>query len=208
MTSFSAISSKTLKKLKIKNIFKVLHDLAGPGLHLQGHHYLPWEITSLQLLHTKPSVGQVLMLWVSFTSLYTPQLACLWAFKHAIPSGLSSPQQWGAFAWLTLDACVHAKSLQPTLCNSMDRSPPGSSVHGILQQEYWSGLPCPSPGDLPVPGIKLVSLVSCIGRQILHHQPYCPIFKMGVIFISKAFQISPVCRMCTSHGFPLHRRLR
>ena len=36
----------------------------------------------------------------------------------------------------------------------MDYSPPGSSVHGILQQEYWSGLPFPSPGDLPGPGIE------------------------------------------------------
>ena len=32
--------------------------------------------------------------------------------------------------------------------------PPGSSVHGISQAEYWSGLPFPSPGDLPNPGIK------------------------------------------------------
>ena len=38
-----------------------------------------------------------------------------------------------------------------------DCSPPGFSVHGILQQEYWSGLPFPSPGDLPNPGIKLRS---------------------------------------------------
>ena len=31
--------------------------------------------------------------------------------------------------------CMHAKTLQscPTLCNPMDCSPPGSSVHGILQ---------------------------------------------------------------------------
>ena len=28
------------------------------------------------------------------------------------------------------------------------------------KQEYWSGLLLPSPGDLPNPGIKLVSLVS------------------------------------------------
>ena len=27
-------------------------------------------------------------------------------------------------------------------------SPSGSSVHGILQAEYWSRLPFPSPGDL------------------------------------------------------------
>ena len=25
------------------------------------------------------------------------------------------------------------------------------------RQEYWRGLPCPPPGDLPDPGIKLVS---------------------------------------------------
>ena len=41
-----------------------------------------------------------------------------------------------------------------TLYNTMDYSPPGSSVHGIYQQEYWSGLPVPSPGNLPNPGIK------------------------------------------------------
>ena len=40
-----------------------------------------------------------------------------------------------------------------TLWDPMDCSPPGSSVHGILQEEYWSGLPSPSPGYLPYPGI-------------------------------------------------------
>ena len=42
----------------------------------------------------------------------------------------------------------------PDLCNPMDCSPPGFSVNGILQAKYWSGLPFPSPGDLPHPGIK------------------------------------------------------
>ena len=31
---------------------------------------------------------------------------------------------------------------------------------GFFRQDYWSGLPCPFPGDLPHPGIKLVSLMS------------------------------------------------
>ena len=31
---------------------------------------------------------------------------------------------------------------------------PGSSVHRILQQEHWSGLPCPPPGDLSIPGTE------------------------------------------------------
>ena len=35
---------------------------------------------------------------------------------------------------------------------------------GISRQEYWSGLPCPPPGDLLNPGIEPVSYVSCIGR--------------------------------------------
>ena len=45
----------------------------------------------------------------------------------------------------------------PTLCNTMDYSPPGSSVHGISQARYWSGLPFPPPGDLPKPGIEPAS---------------------------------------------------
>ena len=36
----------------------------------------------------------------------------------------------------------------------MDYSLLGTSVHGLLQQEYWSGFPFPSPGDLPDPGIE------------------------------------------------------
>ena len=31
---------------------------------------------------------------------------------------------------------------------------------GFSRQEYWSGLPCPPPGDLPDPGIEPVSLMS------------------------------------------------
>ena len=31
---------------------------------------------------------------------------------------------------------------------------------GFSKQEYWSGLPCPPPGDLPNPGTELMSLMS------------------------------------------------
>ena len=31
---------------------------------------------------------------------------------------------------------------------------------GFSQQEYWSGVPCPPPGDLPNPGIEPASLTS------------------------------------------------
>ena len=31
---------------------------------------------------------------------------------------------------------------------------------GFFRQAYWSGLPCPPPGDLPDPGIEPASLMS------------------------------------------------
>ena len=31
---------------------------------------------------------------------------------------------------------------------------------GFSRQEYWSGLPCPPPGDLPAPGMEPTFLVS------------------------------------------------
>ena len=43
------------------------------------------------------------------------------------------------------------------LCDPMDCSPPGSSVHGILQARILEWLPFPSPGDLPDPGIEPAS---------------------------------------------------
>ena len=52
-----------------------------------------------------------------------------------------------------MPACVCAKFC-PTLCNPMDCSPPGSSVHGILQARVLEWVPCSPPGDLPNPGIK------------------------------------------------------
>ena len=49
--------------------------------------------------------------------------------------------------------CEVAQSC-PTLWDSKDCSLPGSSLHGILQARVLGGLPFPSPGDLPDPGIK------------------------------------------------------
>ena len=37
----------------------------------------------------------------------------------------------------------------PTLFDPVDYSMPGFLSMGFPRQEYWSGLPCPPPGDLP-----------------------------------------------------------
>ena len=47
-----------------------------------------------------------------------------------------------------------------TLCDPMDCSPPGSSVHEILQGRKLEWLPFPTPEDLPNPGIEPMSLAS------------------------------------------------
>ena len=45
--------------------------------------------------------------------------------------------------------------LSVTLCTAACQA---SLSMGFSRQEYWSGLPSPSPGDLPKPGIKPQSL--------------------------------------------------
>ena len=55
-----------------------------------------------------------------------------------------------------------AETLQscPTLFDPMNYSPPQAPLSvGFSRQEYWSGLPCPPPGDLPDPGIEPMSLM-------------------------------------------------
>ena len=58
--------------------------------------------------------------------------------------------------------CIRAKSLQSclTLCDPMTAACQAPLSMGFSRQEYWSGLPCPPPGDLPHPGIKPTSLMS------------------------------------------------
>ena len=64
--------------------------------------------------------------------------------------------------------CLCAKSLQlcSTLCNPMDCSPPGSSVHGILQaRSGWVAVSF-SQGSSPP---RDWTLTSCIGKWSLNH---------------------------------------
>ena len=53
---------------------------------------------------------------------------------------------------------------------------------GFFRQEYWSGLPFPSPGDLPEPGIKPRSPPLQANSLPLSHQG-SPLFPLLNIFI-------------------------
>ena len=56
-----------------------------------------------------------------------------------------------------------------TLCNPMDCSPPGSSVHGIFRARILEPVVISSSRESSPPRDQtLVSFVSCIGRQALY----------------------------------------
>ena len=76
-----------------------------------------------------------------------------------------APQEKGFLCTFHYDPVVEWLSCVWLFCSSVDCSPPGSSVHGIFQQENWNGLPSPSPGVFPTQGSNLHLLPS---RQILY----------------------------------------
>ena len=67
------------------------------------------------------------------------------------PSLRSSVTYWRS---IMCEVCV----LSPTLVTPWTIAHQALLSMGFSRQECWSGLPCPSPGDLPDPGIKLMSL--------------------------------------------------
>ena len=73
------------------------------------------------------------------------------------------------FTLSSSSVCIHAQSCL-TLCNSMNCSPPGSSVHGLLQARIleWVAISF-SKGSSPPRDQTGNSCVSCIGRWILYH---------------------------------------
>ena len=90
--------------------------------------------------------------------------------------------------------CVHSC---PTLCNTIDCSPPGSTVHGIPRQEYWSGLPFILQGIFQTLGSNpgLLCLLHC--RGILYCLSYLgkhPMFIYIFLFlISKRSSLLSEC---------------
>ena len=73
--------------------------------------------------------------------------------------------EFGVFCWIRLGVCLLGDLLQCaqsclTLCDPMDCSHHAPLSMEFSRQECWSGLPFPSPGHLPDPGIKPTTLVS------------------------------------------------
>ena len=92
---------------------------------------------------------------------------------------LGSHSRWNSFSllWSNSTSCHQfSRKVQTWTCQSLSHVQlfvtPGTVAHetflsmGFSRQEYCSGFPCPSPGDLPDPGME-PRLLHC--RWILHH---------------------------------------
>ena len=104
-----------------------------------------------------------------------------WVEQAHLPEWLTVAGPWRrvfrgasqrASSWVVLlHPCMHAKLLQLclTLCDAMDCSPPGSSVHGIFQARIleWIAMP-PSRRSSWPRNQTLVSGISCTGRWVLY----------------------------------------
>ena len=96
------------------------------------------------------------------------QKSCAWYITQVV-------QEW---KWKVL-----VSQLRLTLCHPMDSSPPGFSVHGILQQEYWS---CSQPllqGIFLTQGLNPGLLHCRWNLSWLSHQG-SPGLYMGLVFLS------------------------
>ena len=118
------------------------HPYMDPDTSMNGHRGL----STIRLHPSSPACPTVLATFPSQNKWTTPGLE-VW-------KPVFSPILAVAHIYIS-HACVCAKLLQscPTLCDSMDCSPPGSSVHGPLDSlgKIWSGLPLLPPGDLHNP---------------------------------------------------------
>ena len=86
--------------------------------------------------------------------------------KSAVGGAHSVLYVLGACAWL----CWVAQSC-PTLCSPTDRSPPGSSVHWILQARTLESAAISFSGETSRPEDQIdFSGVSCIGKWLLYHE--------------------------------------
>ena len=92
------------------------------------------------------------------------------------PDGLQSTalqrvrHDWSDLAHGHINKCVLVAQSCPALCDPVDCSPPGSSVHGILQAKILEWVAMPSSRGSSWPRDQTcISYVSCIGRRVLYH---------------------------------------
>ena len=114
-------------------------------------------------------LGQKSRLIFSFSGQFKHKVIILLAVKWA--GNISYPE----VKWSEVKSLSHVQLFATPWTVAYQASP----SMGFSRQEYWSGLPFPSPGDLPNQGIKprspallLLLLLSCFRRVRLCATPF------------------------------------
>ena len=125
---------------------------------------------------TKPSIFDTLR-YAILLSLFLPQQYSFWLHSCISTKTMVNGEPTNIFLLLLAQPSLVPNWLLE--CSSLSRAwlfaTPWTAAHqaplsiGFSRQGYWSGLPFPSPGDLPDPGIK-PGLLHC--RQILYWMSY------------------------------------
>ena len=93
------------------------------------------------------------------------------------------PELWGVTLFICVCVCVCVcvcAQLCLALCGPMDCSSTPLSM-GLSRQEYWSGLPFPTPGESSQPrDWTHISCASCIVPWILY---YCTTLRSHILFL-------------------------
>ena len=99
----------------------------------------------------------------------------------------------------------------PTVCYCIDWGTSAFSV-GVSRQEYWSGLPFPSAGDLPNPGIEPASLMSpALAGRFFATSATKNIYNNAYCFCCSVAQLCPtLCNPMdySTQGFPVLHHLQ
>ena len=92
---------------------------------------------------------------LSFSFWWQFQVECLFVQTSGSTmfNRLSRERELGSIKIMKKESESEVAQSCPTLCNPLDAHQALPSM-GFSRQEYWSGLPFPSPGDLPNPGIE------------------------------------------------------
>ena len=92
-----------------------------------------------------------------------------WWTKKPLCPGIPQGPAWHHYEYIVMHVCFWLLS-HVRLCDLMDCSLGAPLSLGFSRQEYWSGLPFPSPGSLLNPGIESASPAWQLDSLPLSHQ--------------------------------------
>ena len=144
-----------------------------PTFSLSSFTFIKRLFSSSLSAMTAVSSAYLLLLLLSHCSrvrlCVTPQTAA-----HQAPPtlGFSRQEHWSGLPFPSPMRESEVAQSCPTLSDPMDRSPPGSSIHGIFQARVleWGALPS-LPCSLPVTPISLRGIISISSKLLSCHPP-------------------------------------